>query len=495
MASPTNAAAVPLAPSPNGSRSPSPRPPRTGSANMNIKTSSSPVRSLGGSASPSPPPGWTLRPDTTGGSTGHSSPQHSRFSINRANSGRSSASRSNGGGGSSRPFAGGRRGSRASFSRTSGARRRRGPGGFRGAMATASSTAGSLWRWANASGNHIVAFYIRLTPMNKILFLALSAVSFTLGVLMLVYSHRIFAALGPMAKGWHDLKGGWILIWLLVFITGFPPIIGYSTACTLAGVVYGFPWGWPIAASANVVGSLAAFLASRGVLSRYVDRLVGSDHRFVALSQVLRHDGLWVLAAVRFCPLPYSLSNGFLATIPSITPLNFALSTAMASPKLLVHVFIGSRLAKLAEEGDSMSAGAKAINYISMAIFGLVGVGVGLFIFRRTMARAAEIAEEEAQQEEGRVGGPRAAGVYADTDAADYDDNAPLMDPEDADVAALMDDDDISLWAADHFADGDGGEDEDGGDVSASSANNKNHSRNSSYHDESDGETGGRSKR
>lgn len=366
-------------------------------------------------------------------------------------------------------------------------------------MATASSTAGSLWRWANASGNHIVAFYIRLSPMKKLLFLAAGALSFTFGILMLIYSHRIFAALGPMAKGWHDLKGGWILIWLLVFITGFPPIIGYSTACTLAGLVYGFPWGWPIAASANVVGSLAAFVASRTVLSRYVDRLVGSDHRFVALSQVLRHDGLWVLAAVRFCPLPYSLSNGFLATIPSITPLNFALSTAMASPKLLVHVFIGSRLAKLAEEGDSMSAGDKALNYISMGIFGLVGVGVGLFIFRRTMARAAEIAEEEAQQEEGRVGGGggvnRAAGVYADTDAADYDDNAPLMDPEDADVAALMDDDDISLWAADHFADGDGGLDEDGDVSGAISASNKNHSRNSSYHDESDGEAGGRSKR
>lgn len=499
-----HAAAVPLSLSPNGSRSPSPRPPPAG---MNIKTTN--TTAIGSaSPSPSPPPAWALRADTTGGSTGHSSPQQSRFSINRANSSRSNASRSSGGsggggGGGRGSFNNNRRNSgRASFSRSGGGGRRRrgGPGGgFRGAVATASSTAASLGRWATASGNHVVAFYIRLSPLNRILFLAFNAASLTFGILMLVYSHRIFAALGPIARGWHDLKGGWILVWLLVFITGFPPIIGYSTACTLAGLVYGFPWGWPIAASANVVGSLAAFVASRTVLSRYVDRLVGSDHRFVALGQVLRHDGLWVLAAVRFCPLPYSLSNGFLATIPSITPVNFALSTAMASPKLLVHVFIGSRLAKLAEEGDSMSAGAKALNYISMAIFGLVGVGVGLFIFRRTMARAAEIAAEEGAQEEGRAGGGggvrRGPGVYADTgdaDDLDFDDNAPLMDPEDADVAALMDDDDISLWAADHFADGDGAE-EDGDDTTtASSANNKNRNSTGSYHDESDGETGGR---
>ncbi|ERS99863.1 hypothetical protein HMPREF1624_03229 [Sporothrix schenckii ATCC 58251] len=487
------AAAVPLAPSPNGSRSPSPRVP----ASMNIKTSGSP-RSA--STSPAPQPAWALRPDNTGGSTGHSSPQHSHFSINRANSHRSRSSFGSGGGSGGGGGGDGRSSrrntGRSSFSRSAGARRRRGPAGIRGAIATASSTAGSLWRWANASANHALAFYIRLSILHRILFVAFGAVSLALGILMLVYSHRIFSALGPMAKGWHDLTGGWVLVWLLIFITGFPPIIGYSTACTLAGVVYGFPGGWPIAASANVIGSLAAFVASRTVLSGYVDRLVGTNHRFVALSQVLRRDGIWVLAAVRFCPLPYSLSNGFLATIPSITPLNFAISTAIASPKLLVHVFIGSRLAKLAEDGDSMSAGAKAFNYISMAVFGLIGVGVGLFIFRRTMARAAEIASEEGLAEEGRVGGAaasrRAAGVYADTgsgsaDGFDYDDNAPLMDPEDADVAALMDDDDISLWAADHFADGDGGDDHDAGSTAPGG-----HSRTPSYHDESDGEIGER---
>ena len=83
-------------------------------------------------------------------------------------------------------------------------------------------------------------------------------------------------------------------------------------------------------ATASVAGSTAAFYTSRGVFSGYVHSLVGTDKRFVALGQVLRHDGLLVLTGVRFCPLPYSLSNGFLATIPSITPWAFAVSTALA---------------------------------------------------------------------------------------------------------------------------------------------------------------------
>jgi uncharacterized membrane protein YdjX (TVP38/TMEM64 family) len=94
--------------------------------------------------------------------------------------------------------------------------------------------------------------------------------------------------------------------------------------------VYGFPLGWPIVASGCTAGALCAFLASRTVLSGYVDRMVGRDHRFVALGQVLRQEGIWYLTAIRFCPLPFSLSNGFLATIPSITPLAFTISTALS---------------------------------------------------------------------------------------------------------------------------------------------------------------------
>lgn len=116
------------------------------------------------------------------------------------------------------------------------------------------------------------------------------------------------------------------------------------------------------------------------------------------------------------------------------------------SPKLLVHVFIGSRIALLAEKGDTMTAGDKAINYLSMLIGAAVGLFVGLIIYRRTMARAAQLAREDgldptalATTEEGEAG-------YLDSD------NSPLMDPEDA--AVLMSDDDISLWERDGLENG-----------------------------------------
>lgn len=331
-----------------------------------------------------------------------------------------------------------------------------------------------IWTSVNLLGEQTLKIYLGMTPVQRLL-AALGAVAVAvLGVLAIVFSRAFFRWLDPVAEKWRALPGGWVLAFLLVFVTSFPPVMGYSTASTIAGFVYGFPWGWPIVASGCTLGALCAFLASRTVLSGYVDRMVGRDHRFVALGQVLRQEGIWYLTAIRFCPLPFSLSNGFLATIPSITPLSFTLSTALSryvyiyiyiatlsihvhmgkaslltfcSPKLLVHVFIGSRIALLAEKGDRMTAGDKAINYLSMLIGASVGIAVGLVIYRRTMARAAQLARDDGLD-------PTALATTAEEGEAGYldSDNSPLMDPEDA--AVLMSDDDISLWERDGLGNG-----------------------------------------
>ncbi|KAF4781656.1 hypothetical protein HER10_EVM0001598 [Colletotrichum scovillei] len=341
-------------------------------------------------------------------------------------------------------------GGNSSSSRTTTTRRmsaaRFGRGGQSGSRrTTALSGVNRAVRSAVKAGNRLWSMYLGLSPVQRVAVAAFLLVVNVLGLLFLIYSHAIFKWLAPVSQKWRALPFGWLIIWAFTFMTAFPPMIGYSTAISVSGFVYGFPLGYPIVATATVAGSLTAFYTSRGIFSGYVHKLVGQDHRFIALGQVLRKDGIGMLTAVRFCPLPYSLSNGFLSTIPSIKPWMFAVSTALASPKLLVHVFIGSRLALIAEKGDEMTAGGKAINYISMILGGLVGLVVGWLIYQRTMARAAELALEQAETE---------GGVVPGQDAPDYSDiEAGLVDPED--VAALMDDDDISLWARE--ADGEGG--------------------------------------
>jgi uncharacterized membrane protein YdjX (TVP38/TMEM64 family) len=278
----------------------------------------------------------------------------------------------------------------------------------------------------------IIKTFQALTLFQRILAVTALVVVNVFLVLFLVYNEEIFGYLAPAAKKWHDVRGGWIILWLMTFIAAFPPLIGYSTTVSIAGFVYGFPNGWFIVASSSVAGSLASFIASRTVLSNYVRNLVGKDKRFEALALTLKHDGLKILCMIRVCPLPYSISNAAMSTFPTVHPLSFALATAIASPKLLIHVFIGSRLALIAENGRKMDAGTKAINYASIIIGSIIGAGVGWFIYQKTMARARELEEEEL--ENGLVVGGR------DRTYTDMDGN------EDMDAAALMDPDDISLW-------------------------------------------------
>lgn len=142
-------------------------------------------------------------------------------------------------------------------------------------------------------------------------------------------------------------------------------------------------YSWPIVASATIVGSTCSFIVSRTVLSTFVNRLVANDKRFEALSLVLEHDGLKLLVMIRLCPLPYSISNGAISTFPTVQPLIFALATAAATPKLLIAIFIGSRLAVIARSGEKMDTGTKVINWASI-IFGVALGGItGWLIYKR----------------------------------------------------------------------------------------------------------------
>lgn len=86
--------------------------------------------------------------------------------------------------------------------------------------------------------------YNRLTPLQRILLVLGGLVAGVLGILFLVYNEHIFKYwLAPVARKWRDVPAGWLILWSMTFMVSFPPLIGYSTCVTLAGFVYGFPYG------------------------------------------------------------------------------------------------------------------------------------------------------------------------------------------------------------------------------------------------------------
>jgi hypothetical protein len=131
-----------------------------------------------------------------------------------------------------------------------------------------------------------------------------------------------------------------------------------------------------------------------------------------------------------------------LSSIPTIHWTSFFLATLIASPKLLLHVWVGAQMAELADRGDKMDTKTKIISYTSIAIGSILGAVTGWWIYSRTMRRAAEL--EELEREE-------SGGTLAD----EYED-----DPDLAEAADILreEEDDISLrdaWGDDDYEDDD----------------------------------------
>lgn len=121
------------------------------------------------------------------------------------------------------------------------------------------------------------------------------------------------------------------------------------------------------------------------MLSRVVHRLVAHDRRFTALAHTLAHDGLRLLVLIRLCPLPYSLCNGAVSTVPTVGPLAYGAATALASPKLLIQVFVGSRLRVLTAPDEKVSRADKAVNVLGILVSAAVGILTGVYIYKRCL--------------------------------------------------------------------------------------------------------------
>ena len=88
-------------------------------------------------------------------------------------------------------------------------------------------------------GHQTIGTFLRLSLFQRVAVVVAGLVFFVMGILFLVYNHRIWAWLDPVAEKWRDIPGGWMILWVATFVVSFPPLIGYSTCVTLAGFVYG----------------------------------------------------------------------------------------------------------------------------------------------------------------------------------------------------------------------------------------------------------------
>ncbi|EER45437.1 Tlg2-vesicle protein [Histoplasma capsulatum var. duboisii H88] len=272
----------------------------------------------------------------------------------------------------------------------------------------------------NHSYQRVSSTFQRMTLLQKVGSVLAAVVVIALGLGFMILTGHIFKWLEPVAEDWENSKLAYFVLMLCTFTVSFPPLLGWSTIGTIAGFIFGVWKGWLIYGIGTVLGSTCSFIVSRTLLSSFVHRLMEHDKRFAALALTLKYDGLKLLCMIRLCPLPYSICNGAISTFPTVHPLTYGLATTIISPKLLVPTFIGSRLRILAQNGETMSAGSKAINIISILVSMVVGIFTGWYIYRNTLARSKELeAEERANNNTRRLVAndahqPQSPGIFSD---------------------------------------------------------------------------------
>ena len=109
-------------------------------------------------------------------------------------------------------------------------------------------------------------------------------------------------------------------------ISSHPPLICFSGSMSLIG----FTWGmWPgalIAAISTLIGSAIAFVSVRVSRSLGSAPKIAYPQRFFlnvvkkrsnaqwdAFGRVMREKGLPLIIMIRFCPVPWAISNGLFA--------------------------------------------------------------------------------------------------------------------------------------------------------------------------------------
>lgn len=239
-----------------------------------------------------------------------------------------------------------------------------------------------------------------LERREKWMLLGGSTVLVTFMTCFAIFHEQILSWMVKVSTEYAQLKLGWLYLILLLFLVSFPPLIGYSAISTFTGMAYGFPWGWPILAAGTLFGSFLSFLTFRYILRERAVALAHKNIKFMAFSHTLEQDRFTLLWLIRLCPLPYSLSNAALSSVPSVQPWRFFVATGLTTPKLFLHIFIGDRLAKL---GKSTDNSAKLVNFLSILIAVSVGIATTYLIYNRTVQKAAELEQQRGQSDYNEV--------------------------------------------------------------------------------------------
>ncbi|SPO22524.1 uncharacterized protein UTRI_01202 [Ustilago trichophora] len=265
------------------------------------------------------------------------------------------------------------------------------------------------------------AFLALPREQRYMLYLVLGVKFLILAIVVYIGPEAMFDATAKLAIWFGTKSFGAVLLIALVVIVSFPPLVGYGTCITL----FGLGWGvhadatsshpqlngnlleaWLLASTACLLGATVSFSVLRFLIIHHSKRVSWisstlNDPKYVALSTAVRQRGLFMAILIRFCPFPFAYSNLFFASLVDAVSLkHFLTATALITPKLFLHVWLGTRMFQLMdrEQRAHLDGWAKAFNVVYIAVGSIVGVATGWIVWNETNKILESIQREQQQQ-------------------------------------------------------------------------------------------------
>lgn len=190
-------------------------------------------------------------------------------------------------------------------------------------------------------------------------------------VVALVWLGRAAGGQVPRFAAWVDGLGFW---GPLVFVVGYAmAVVAFVPASVLtlaAGAIFGLLEGTVYVFVAALVGSTAAFLVSRYVARRAVERRIEGDPRFAAIDRAVGEQGRKIVFLLRLSPVfPFNLLNYALG-LTRVRLGDYVLAGFGMLPGTLLYVYSG----KVAGDVAAVAGGAGGDR--GMGEYALLGVGL-----------------------------------------------------------------------------------------------------------------------
>ncbi|EAU84702.1 hypothetical protein CC1G_00221 [Coprinopsis cinerea okayama7 len=237
---------------------------------------------------------------------------------------------------------------------------------------------------------------------------------------IIVTPARIAQFLYDQAKLLAATRFGWVALLLSIICISFPPLIGHTTLVTLCGFAYGMK-GFYIAFAGSILGSALVFVVLRFLFTEKIRSWSAQNEKWQALEAVVRSKGLPLIVLIRVSPFPpWVYANSLFASIEPVKLWQFVAATCFITPKLLLYVFMGSKMAALSDgdQRDRMDTHDKIINGLFLAGSLVIAVFTSWLVYNLVQNHIRHLHGVDPETDE-----------LAAEAIEDFDEDAPLLSP------------------------------------------------------------------